>query len=72
MGNKLKLLVNGSIFIRDDYERLALKFTVTENGMTCEAKRSHRKPYELDPKSNLAFECLIGGEEITEDEYNKY
>lgn len=72
MNNKLKLLVNGSIFIKDDFEGLVLKFTVTENGIDCEAKRSHEKPYELDHKSNLAFECLIGGDEITEDEYNKY
>lgn len=72
MSNKLKLLVNGSIFIKEDFEELVLKFTVTDDGMTCEAKRSHEKPYELDPKSNLAYECLIGGDEITEDEYNKY
>lgn len=72
MGNKLKLLINGSIFIKDDFEELALKFTVTEDGIACEAKRSHEKPYELDHKTNLAFECLIGGDEITEDEYNKY
>ncbi len=72
MNNKLKLLINGSIFIKDDFEELVLKFTVTEDGIACEAKRSHKKPYELDHKSNLAFECLIGGDEITEDEYNKY
>jgi|LFRM01.1.fsa_nt_gb hypothetical protein len=72
MSNKLKLLKKGIIFVQEDFEGLALKFTASEEGMTCEAKRSHEKPYAIDPRSNLAFECLLGGDEITEEEYKKY
>ena len=72
MSNKLKLLKKGIIYVQDDFEELVLKFTSTHEGTTCEAKRSHEKPYDLDPKSNLAFECLIGGDEITEEQYRKY
>ena len=72
MSNKLKLLEKGIIYVQDDFEGLVLKFTCTHEGTTCEAKRSHKKPYDLDPKSNLAFECLIGGDEITEEQYRKY
>lgn len=72
MSNKLKLLEKGIIFVQEDFEGLAFKFTASEEGMTCEAKRSHEKPYAIDPQSNLAFECLLGGGEIMEEEYKKY
>ena len=72
MSNKLKLLEKGIIFVQDNFEEMALKFTASEEGMTCEAKRSHEKPYAIDPQSNLAFECLLGGGEIMEEEYKKY
>ena len=72
MSNKLKLLEKGIIFVQEDFEGLALKYTASEEGMKCEAKRSHEKPYAIDPQSNLAFECLLGGDEITEEEYKQY
>jgi hypothetical protein len=72
MSNKLKLLEKGIIFVQENFEGLAFKFTASEEGMTCEAKRSQERPYAIDPQSNLAFECLLGGDEITEEEYKKY
>ena len=58
--------------MQEYFEGLAFKFTASEEGMTCEAKRSQERPYAIDPQSNLAFECLLGGDEITEEEYKKY
>ena len=72
MSNKLKLLEKGIIFVQENFEGLAFKFTASEEGMTCEAKRSQERPYAIDPQSNLAFECLLGGDEITEEEYKKF
>jgi hypothetical protein len=72
MSNKLKLLEKRIIFVQENFEGLAFKFTASEEGMTCEAKRSQERPYAIDPQSNLAFECLLGGDEITEEEYKKY
>ena len=70
--NQEKLSKKGIIYIREDYVDRVFKFVATENDFTCECKLKGEKPYSLDPRSNLAFESLLGGDEITEEEYRIY
>lgn len=72
MKNLDHLVKYGLLYVLDDFEGAVFKFTNTGEGSTVEVKFKGEEPYNVDFTTNIATEAFLGGDIITEEQYNKY
>ncbi len=61
-----------TIFLCDDFEEACVRVYIKENKTHTYFKKSGRVEIEVPFSNEIIFEMLLGGREITEEEYRKY
>lgn len=60
------------IYIMDDLEDIAVRYTPVEGGYKNYAKFKGEKEYEISSTSNVVARADMGGTIMTKEEYEKY
>lgn len=64
---------NETVYVYDDFEGIVFRFVPNDEKETiCFAKRSGKNEYKIDWTTNLVMNARMGGEFITEKEYNEF
>lgn len=69
LSSKLK---KGTVYLKDDYEDIALRMEFIDNSTHCFIKRRGRKEVEVDSKGKDIFESKMNGNEISKEEYDEF
>lgn len=73
INQNINYLVNHKVmYIFDEYEEAVFEFTGTGKGNYCKIKFKGKQPYKVECITNIAFEALLGGKIITQEEYDNY
>ena len=68
----LKLQNNESVYIKDDFEQMAIRIMPDDGETKVYAKFKGKKEYAIDRKIKLVYDIEVNGEEITEADYKNY
>lgn len=67
-----KLQNKESVYIKDDFEQMAIRIIPTQSSEIVFAKFKGKAEYSIAHTSKLVFDIQMGGEEITKEEYENY
>lgn len=67
-----KLQEKKSVYIKDDFEQKAIRITPTPSGEIVFAKFKGGAEYSIDHTAKLVIDIQMGGEEISQKEYENY
>lgn len=67
-----KLQNKEAVYIKDDYQEMAIRIIPTSSGDIVFAKFKGKTEYSIDHTAKLVFDIQMGGDEITKEEYENY
>lgn len=67
-----RLQNNEIVYIKDDFEEIAIRFMPNEDGTVAYAKFKGKTEYIIDRASKLVYNVEMGGVEISKQEYEDY
>lgn len=67
-----KLNKNKIVYIKDDYEEMAIRIVSDKGNIYVFAKFKGKAEYSIDQSAKLVFEIEQNGDEISKNEYENY